>query len=132
MSEPILSIEALEQQRSLWLQLATALERAQNALLRGDVAAFEDCTREQGECCHELVERNQLDHGHGHAALATAPLFEDIDRAQKRVRHLNCVHAALLRRATRSLAILRNLMRQRGTIYTPSANCQQSAWLRRE
>ena len=132
MSEPILSIEALERQRGVWLQLAAALERAQDALLRGDVAAFEDCTREQGECCQELVERNELEQARGHAPATSTSLFEDIACAQRRVRHLNCVHAALLRRATRSLAILRNLMRQKETIYTPSANCQQSAWFRGE
>jgi len=136
MSERTLSIEALERQRGLWLQLAAALERAQGALLHGEVAAFEEYTREQGECCQELVAWSELDQsrGEGHAPIAAASLFDDIARAQKRVRHLNCVHAALLRRASRSLAILRNLMRQRGTIYAPSASWQQcaSTWFPRE
>src|ERR1700751_2230822 len=126
MSEQTLSIESLEQQRCLWLQLARALERAQVALLRGDVAAFEERTREQNECCEQLVPRAELDRVRGDGQTPVS-LLHDIDSAKRRVRHLNCVHGALLRRAIRSLAILRNLMRQRGTIYTPSASWQQHA-----
>jgi hypothetical protein len=53
--------------------------------------------------------------------------LEEIERTHRRVRHLNRVHAALLRRASRSLEILRNLMRPTGTIYAPSAGWQQQA-----
>jgi hypothetical protein len=61
MTEQTLSIEALERQHRLWLQLASALERAQNALLRGDIAVFDECTKEQGECCCQLIPRRELE-----------------------------------------------------------------------
>jgi hypothetical protein len=124
MTEQTLSIESLEQQRSLWLQLASALERAQGALLRGEVAVFEECTREQGECCHQLIPRRELEWDRAQGQ-PTAAILEEIGHAQQRVRHLNRVHAALLRRASRSLEILRNLMRQADTIYVPSVSWQQ-------
>lgn len=126
MSEPTLSIESLERQRGIWLELAGSLERAQVALLCGDVAGFEECTREQNECCEQLVPQAELDRFRGDGQIPIS-LFHEIDRARRRVRHLNCVHAALLRRAIRSLAILRNLMSQRGTLYAPSACWQQHA-----
>ena len=124
MREEILSIESLERQRILWLQLANALERAQSALLRGEVAAFEECTREQRECCEQLIARRELERARCQDK-STAATLEEIESAQRRVRHLNRIHAALLRRAIRSLTILRNLMRQTGTIYAPSVAWQQ-------
>jgi hypothetical protein len=126
MTEQTLSIESLERQRYLWLQLARALERAQGALLRGEVAVFEECTKEQGECCHQLIPRRELERAWGQGQ-PNSVILEEIESAQQRVRHLNRVHAALLRRASRSLEILRNLMRQTGTIYAPSVSWQQQA-----
>jgi hypothetical protein len=126
MTEQTLSMESLERQRCLWLQLASALERAQGALLSGEVAVFEECTKEQGECCHRLIPRHELEQARGQGQ-PTAAILDEIERAQQRVRHLNRVHAALLRRASRSLEILRNLMRQTGTIYAPSVSWQQRA-----
>lgn len=126
MTEQTLSIESLERQRCLWLQLASALERAQAALLRGEVAVLEECTKEQGECCRQLIPRRELERACGQIQ-PTASILEEIERTQERVRHLNRVHAALLRRASRSLEILRNLMRPTGTIYAPSACWQQQA-----
>jgi hypothetical protein len=124
MTEQVLSIEALERQCCLWLQLASALERAQGALLRGEVAVFEECTKEQSECCEQLIPRRELERVRGQGQ-ATATIMEEIESTQRRVRHLNRVHAALLRRASRSLEILRNLMRQADTIYVPSVSWQQ-------
>ena len=126
MTEQILSIEALERQCCLWLQLASALERAQGALLRGEVAVFVQCTKEQSECCEQLIPRRELVRVRAQGQPAAA-IMEEIESAQRRVRHLNRVHAALLRRASRSLEILRNLMRQTGTIYAPSVSWQQQA-----
>jgi len=123
MTEQTLSLESLDRQRCLWLQLASALERAQGALLRGEVAVFEECTKEQGECCHRLIPWHELEQARGQGQ-PTAAILDEIERAQQRVRHLNRVHA-LLRRASRSLEILRNLMRQTGTIYAPSVSWQQ-------
>ena len=124
MTGQTLSLESLERQRCLWLQLASALERAQGALLRGEVPVFEECTKEQGECCHRLIPWHELEQARGQGQ-PTAAILDEIERAQQRVRHLNRVHAALLRRASRSLEILRNLMRQTGTIYAPSVSWQQ-------
>ena len=126
MTKQTLSIESLERQRCLWLQLASALERAQGALLRGELAVFEECTREQSECCGQLIPRRELERVRGQAQ-PTAAIMEEIESAQRRVRHLNRLHAALLRRASRSLEILRNLMRQTGTVYAPSISWQQQA-----
>ena len=107
--DPIpLSSECLEQQRGLWLRLAESLEQAQDALLQGKVAIFERCTEEQQKCCEQLRALGTANA----AAVAdrNGALLQEIRKVQARVRHVNRIHAALLRRASRSLVILRNLM----------------------
>jgi hypothetical protein len=128
-------VELLEQQRSLWLQLAVSIEQAQIALLGGDVALLERSTEEQARFCSQLValcppvlERTNgwpqtsppaFSPTTGAAPLRRPgkdrardldPLVEEIRCVRKRVRHLARVHAALLRRASRSVCILRNLL----------------------
>ncbi len=131
MDSQAFSVELLDQQRSLWLQLECALERAQGALLQGDVAVFEQCTQEQRQCCGQLARfRSQAEPRHaGPLYSASTSLLHDIERTQRRVRQLNRVHAALLRRASRSLQILRNRITRPDVAYAPSASWQQSTLL---
>lgn len=127
MDRGVLSVEFLEQQRKLWLQLESALERAQSSLLQGDVAGFEQCTQDQRQCCDQLQRFPPLSEpsAAGPPGSDGLSLLPDIERAQRRVRHLNRVHAALLRRASRSLQILRNRIAQSDVAYAPPASWQQ-------
>ena len=111
-----LSSECLEQQRGLWLRLAEFLEQAQDALLQGKVELFELCTEEQQQCCDQLRALGPVKVSS--SSDASAALTAEIKQVQLRVRHLNRVHAALLRRASRSLLILRNLLNGSQTPYT--------------
>jgi hypothetical protein len=121
MAPPLCRIDPLEQQLELWLRLAGALEQAQRALLSGDVTGFERFTEIQAECC-----RQYRGLGSGEAGIFVREpgmkptLLAEIQQAQRRVRHLNQVHAALLQRASRSLRILRNLITSPAVPYQPA------------
>jgi flagellar biosynthesis/type III secretory pathway chaperone len=121
MEIPLISAKSLEEQYELWLRLADALERAQHSLLTGELKSFEHCTEEQRACCEKL---RQLASDSIPAQEQTDPSVaawnERIDQIRRKVRHLNRVHAALLRRASRSLQILRNLMAGTSRRYTPA------------
>ena len=119
MDERPLSPELLEQRLKLWLRLAESLDHARDALLRGDVAFFEQSTQEEKCCCDQLVGFGQFQRLGEAPAGAAMVLLEEIKRTQLRVRHLNRVHAALLRRASRALRILRNLMAAPDANYLP-------------
>jgi hypothetical protein len=120
MDPNLLSSECLEQQRGLWLRLAESLEQAQEALLHGKVANFERCTEEQKQCCDRLRVLAAAAHPVTVSGRNEA-LIQEIRQVQSRVRHLNRVHAALLRRAARSLVILRNLLAGPQHAYAPAA-----------
>lgn len=118
----------LDQMKHLWLDLADALEQSHGALLRGDVARFEEQINRQQRCCAELrcLDGTVENPDRGRS------LLEDIEGIQKRVRHLNRVHAALLRRACRSLVIARNLLAASHASYTPMALPQTLIYSREE
>jgi hypothetical protein len=116
-------MQILEEQCRLWSELASALEQAQVALLAGDLASFEQHTVEQSEHCRALQSLSSKvvskcePEGDGRAA----SLADEVEKLRSRVRHLNRVHAALLRRATRSALILQNLMVMGETLYSVPA-----------
>jgi hypothetical protein len=87
-------------ERQVWQELAQALERAQVALFDRDLDLFQACTQAQQLCCRELA-----------AIPASNREIEDLALVQlrRRARYLSRVESALLRRALRSLVILRNL-----------------------
>jgi hypothetical protein len=91
---------ARETERQLWRELAQALERAQVALLDHDLDSFQACTQAQQICCREIA-----------AIPASSRGIEDpaLVQLRRRVWYLSRVESALLRRALRSLVILRNL-----------------------
>ena len=117
------SIDSLQQQYQVWLELAEAIQRAQVALLHGEINAFERSTQEQQLCCDRLLAWHQPDGASASRDVSgeDAALRLEIERVQREVRHLNRVHAALLRRASRSLQILRNLLMRSEAAYQPPA-----------
>lgn len=129
MHPPANQFEMLEQERALWLGLADAIERAQSALLRGDLVAFEQSTTEQARCCQQY-------HLQGAQPRSKAvpdgtsdgcdTLLRSLDEARRKVRHLNLVQAALLRRAHRSLRIVRHLLGGSEDPYSPPASLHQA------
>lgn len=121
MDERPLSPELLEQRLKLWLRLAESLDQAQRALLQGDVGLFEQSTQDEKICCDQLVGLEQFQRSEETPGGDAISLVQEIKRTQLRVRHLNRVHAALLRRASRSLRILRNLIAAPGVPYRASA-----------
>jgi hypothetical protein len=114
--QPAAHIERLRQQLDTWLRLAEAIERSQRALLQGDLAEIERSTKNQAECCHPCRE-TQLARSEA-ITESESELFTRIEQARQRVRHQNRVHAELLRRANRSLRILRHLLTG-GAAYGP-------------
>lgn len=114
---------SLEQQYQVWLELADAIQGAQTALLKGEIVAFERRTEEQRRCCEQLLACRQPDEVAGSQELSgdDTALRLEIEKVQREVRHLNRVHAALLRRASRSLQILRNLLMRSEGAYKPAA-----------
>ncbi len=117
------SIDFLQQQYQVWVELADAIRGAQAALLKGEIVAFEQSTQEQQQCCNRLLACRQPDQPAGRPELSgeDPALRREIERVQREIRHLNRVHAALLRRASRSLHILRNMLMRSDASYGPPA-----------
>ncbi|PYX41237.1 MAG: hypothetical protein DMG81_04275 [Acidobacteria bacterium] len=124
-----LSADMLAQQLELWNQLASALEEAQAALLSGNIERFEQQTEQQRLCCDRLLanagEANPSEFGKP----GVEAILKNMRNAQKEVRRLTRIHAALLQRAGRSLVILRNLITRNGLAYAPSSFLQSDAAL---
>jgi len=94
---------------------------AQAALLALDVAALEAHTERQAQLCQQL---GAIAEDPGSARILAQPqecldleadprwaaLLEEFDRVQSDVRHQSRVHAALLSRARRSMALLVNVL----------------------
>ncbi len=122
------SADILDQQLSLWSRLALALEHAQAALLSGDIACFEQHTEEQRLCCARLVANGGVTAARNLGAIAESEraILVKIERTQRAVQRLARIHAALLRRAGRSLTILRNLLARNRVAYTPFPSSHDS------
>lgn len=105
---PASDLTPLAQQLQLWLRLAAAIEQSQSFLLRGDLTEFERATEAQAECCRQYRALQSQDVPQD--SEPDPALRVRIELARAKVRHLNRTHAELLRRASRSVRILRNLM----------------------
>jgi len=122
------SADMLAEQLTLWNQLAAALEQAQAALLNGDIERFEQHTAQQRQCCERLLENGEANPSRFDVAQpGVDAILKDIRKAQKEVRRLTRIHAALLQRAGRSIVILRNLIARNGLAYAPSSFLQTEA-----
>src|SRR5262249_54304416 len=90
---------------ALWEALAASLEQATRALTDGDLDAFERATERQQQLCDQL--RGVLPPWPGRGVCRDTPEGAADQREcmeiERRVKHLNRVYAALLRRANRSL-----------------------------
>lgn len=121
------SYHPLEKRLDLLRRLASEQEHAQTALLRSDLQAMESHTARQQELCEAL---------RAHPALTPAsPLPEgpesavwqerwnllrmELEGVENQVRHLNRVHAGLLRRACHALTILNRVLSSFSNTYVP-------------
>src|SRR5262249_6664888 len=88
----------------------------------GDLREFERATQEQAECCRRYRMLESRSNGASeNEPQEFADLRGQIEFVRHKVCHLNRVHAELLRRASRSLVILRNLLSSQETVYAPPA-----------
>ena len=129
--EPSHDCASVEQQIVLLRELACAFENAQQAIVAQDLEGFERQTGRQQALCRQLCalqekqgqlgEANASSCGSSESAASQrwADLLQELALVQERVRHLNGVHAALLRRAQRSLRILANIFATSSGIYGP-------------
>lgn len=120
---PAAHIEQLHRQLDAWRRLAEAIERSQDALLRGNLAEFARSTETQVACCQQCQQSWAAEEQS--MAASDTELLARVEQARHRVRHLNRVHADLLRRANRSLRILRHLLTG-GAAYGPPQTPDQS------
>jgi len=122
MDKPTYSLEFLHQQHALWLRLAAALEEAQAALLTGNVVAYENWTGVQRQCCEQLLPFRRFEQARARLPFSeqSGAILEQIESLARKVCRLNQVHRALLRRASRSLRIFRNLLERNDVAYVPS------------
>jgi hypothetical protein len=130
------SFARVERRLALMRELAGTLEQAQGALLAADVKRLEAHTLRQRELCDQLRLLASLVPASGDHAMepekAHLPddpfspqpserwsvLLQELVLVESRVRHLNQVHAALVQRARRSLAIISRLLAGSGITYT--------------
>ncbi|HZQ67134.1 MAG TPA: hypothetical protein VFA68_01340 [Terriglobales bacterium] len=120
-------------QLSLLDELAQSLRAAQSAMLTSDLPSFEAHTARQWTLCQALMqERAAVDSAsqdqeadvNRTRQAADLPrqvaLLAQVRRMEDRVRQLNRVHACLLRRAQRSLALLRHIVASQCPTYGPA------------
>jgi hypothetical protein len=130
------ALAAMEHYVELVRRLANSMQRGQEALVRMDLAAFEQLTGEQEALCAELVtlqksagdafrpenEPNGLSGEAEEFSRQRAVLREGCRGIQERVRHLNRVNQIFLNRARRSLELLLRLaMPGEATYSAPAA-----------
>jgi hypothetical protein len=124
----------LEQRLALMRELANSLREAQLALGCADIGTFESRTSEQINLCRQLRDVEQkLQAAHDHCSCLvpiisdtsshhrTGVIGEETRKVQDRLRALNRVHAALLRRSAHSLQILSNLLDTAAVAYSATA-----------
>ena len=115
---------SLELRISLLDELALSLEAAQAALLKSNLPVLESQTAKQLSLCRELQEEKPA--AVGDSALGAANYDErrqaletQARMLEERVRKLSLIHASLLRRAQRSLAVLRHIVASQCPTYRP-------------
>lgn len=108
--------EFLVEQLSLLDRLAESLRSSQSAMLTGDLSAFEKYTAHQMDLCQTL-KRGRKSADSVCASPESMPdspevrkLEAQVRAMEERVSQLNRVHACLLARARKSLAILRHIL----------------------
>jgi DNA repair ATPase RecN len=121
---------ALKRWRGLMEELACSLERSRLALANSDLDSLKIHDGEQRELCHSLQElrpsvelarqsANSAFAGEGDIDGHRKRLLSELERVEQKVGYLNAVHAALLRRVCRSLAILSHLLAASAVTYGP-------------
>ena len=118
---------ALEGWRGLMEELASSLESSRLALADSDLDSLKLHEEKQRELCHRLQELRPLVGEASNSASARQDdndprrqrLLGELKRVERRVAYLNAVHAALLRRVCRSLAILSHLLASPAATYGP-------------
>jgi hypothetical protein len=115
-------VEPREQRLALMRELACSLEQAQAALVRSDVAAMAECNARQEAICDAI--RNLENSGPVASASAVARvrwenIGKDLSEVEGRVRELNRVYGALLRRAGRTLDIFLRVLASSAVTYAP-------------
>jgi flagellar biosynthesis/type III secretory pathway chaperone len=138
------SFELLERRLALMRDLAGSLERAQSAVVLSDLPGMDGHTARQGEICKalRLLEAEALQHpactaissgsrsrkvGMQLPEDAVSPLVrqrwkrlaQDLTQVEIRVRQLNQVYGALLRRARRTVQIFNRVLASSATTYAP-------------
>jgi len=125
MQPAIYQSSLLQDRLDLFTCLEDELEQAQAALLRRDLKGLEVHTARQRELCLALqrpFSDPALDTQEDTAPSEhRATLLAELDKVAVRIRYLNRVHAALLARAGRSLAILERVLASAAVTYTSGA-----------
>jgi len=121
--------ELVERRLDLMRRLADALQNGHAALVGENPIAVLTCAAQQEELCRQLVDLNAGVLSAGFASRVCLPkhftnttsdnatlnprwekLLAEIRQVEIRIRHLQRVHAALLRRMRRTIAIMAHLL----------------------
>ena len=132
---------SLQLQLSLLDALAQSLNESQAALLAADLAGFEAHTRQQWQLCQALqrekigpapvsrdAETRSGQSSHSVHSAQRLDLESQVRIMENRVRQLNRVHACLLRRAQKSLAVFRHILASQSATYvagSESSECKE-------
>jgi hypothetical protein len=125
------SLVHLERQLAGMRELAASLQRAQGCVLHGEITGLEEETRHQQQLCawlqdFEQAPANDLPSPERRTAAASLPeqwrgrwqmVGLELAAVENQVRHLNRVHAAILRRARQSLVVLSQIVASCGPTY---------------
>jgi hypothetical protein len=117
------------QRLGLLRSLADSLEQAQAALATTTPETLDHHTARQRELCRQLYS---LTTGFSELAPPTsAGLASDLQLAARRVRDLNHLYGALLRRRRRTVEIFCRVLASSGTTYPPPRTLSRPDWQRR-
>jgi len=125
------SLIQLERRLAWMRELAASLQRAQQCVLHGAVTQLEEETRHQQQLCARLQEFEQRPPNHSPSSVRATPVgllpepwrgrwqMVELELAavENQVRHLNRVHAAILRRARQSLVVISQVVASCGPTY---------------
>lgn len=100
-------------------ELADVLEQAQAALINRDLRGIERLTARQRELCALLREVETKTRSQDYLPEQQSAMACELTAAGKRVRDLNRLHAALLRRARRTVDIFCRVLASCAVTYAP-------------
>ncbi len=118
-SSELPDFHALDRRLGLMRELTSVIEQANTAVMKSDLRGIERLTARQRELCNVLRAVEAQTMFQGCHSQRQSILVDELVVAAKQVRDLNREHAALLRRARRTVDIFCRVLASSAVTYSP-------------